>query len=96
MRHIIHDWSDEESIQILKNCRKAVPADGKLLLVEALVPEGNDASPAKEMDITMLLYPGGMERSEDEYRQLFDASGFVLAGVTPTTSMVSVIEGRPI
>lgn len=96
MRHIIHDWSDEQSVQILGNCRKVIPADGRLLVVEAVVPEGNDPSLAKEMDITMLLYPGGMERTESEYRQLFESAGFRLAGVTPTASMVSVIEGRPV
>jgi hypothetical protein len=96
MRHIIHDWSDEESVEILKNCRKAVPADGRLLIVETIVPEGNDRSPAKEMDITMLLYPGGLERTENEYRDLFAASGFRLDDVTPTSSMVNVIEGRPV
>ena len=95
MRHIIHDWSDEDSVRILDNCRKAMPTGGRMLIVETVVPEGNEASPAKEMDMTMLLYPGGMERTEQEYRQLFDASGFELAGVTPTDSMVSVIEGRP-
>jgi hypothetical protein len=95
MRHIIHDWGDDQSVQILSNCRKAVPENGRLLIVEAVVPEGNDPSPAKEMDITMLLYPGGMERTEAEYRRLFESSGFSLAGVTPTESMVSVIEGRP-
>lgn len=95
MRHIIHDWSDEQSIEILKNCRRSVPTDGRLLVVETIVPEGNDRSPAKEMDMTMLLYPGGMERTENEYRDLFEATGFRVAAVTPTSTMVSVIEGRP-
>lgn len=46
--------------------------------------------------MTMLLYPGGVERTEAECQDLLEASGFVLAGVTPTASMVSVIEGRPL
>lgn len=96
MRHIIHDWNDEQSIQILKNCRKAVPPHGKLLLVEAVVPTGNDRSIAKDQDIGMLLWPGGMERTEQEYKDLFAASGFELVGITPTPSPVSVIEGRPV
>jgi predicted O-methyltransferase YrrM len=95
MRHIIHDWSDEESVKILHNCRERVSDNGRVLIVEAIVPEGNDPSPAKEMDMAMLLYPGGMERTETEYQTLLHSAGFELAGVTPTTSMVSVLEGRP-
>ena len=95
MRHIIHDWSDEESVKILQNCHERVSDNGRVLIVEAIVPEGNDPSPAKEMDMAMLLYPGGMERTETEYQALLNSAGFELAGVTPTTSMVSVLEGRP-
>ena len=83
-RHIIHDWSDEQSIQILRNCREVIPADGRLLVVEPVVPPGNEPSPAKDMDIQMLVYPGGMERTEDEYRDLFQKAGFELSSVTPT------------
>lgn len=96
MRHIIHDWNDDQSIQILKNCRAAIPPNGRLFLVEAVVPLGNEPSPAKEFDMAMLIYPGGMERTEAEYQALFAASGFELVGVTPTPSAVSVVEGRPI
>jgi SAM-dependent methyltransferase len=96
MRHIIHDWNDEQSIQILRNCRKATGSGGRLFLVETIVPEGNDPAPGKEMDMGMLLYPGGMERTEAEYAALFDKSGFDLAGITLTASPVCVIEGRPV
>jgi len=96
MRHIIHDWNDEQSVAILKNCRKAIGDDGRVLLVEAVVAEDNEPSQAKEMDISMMLYPGGAERTESEYAALFERSGFHLAGVTPTRSMVSVVEGKPV
>ncbi len=96
MRHIIHDWSDEQSIQILKNCRAVVPQHGRVLIVESVVPAGNEPSHAKEHDIVMLIHPGGMERTEEEYRELFAAAGFELTGATPTASPVSVIEGRPV
>jgi hypothetical protein len=94
-RHIIHDWTDEQSVVILKNCRKVMPANGRLLIVEAVVPPGNERSIAKDFDFVMLLYPGGKERTEKEYQALFAAAGFALTGVTPTNSMVSVVEGRP-
>ncbi|MEI9811325.1 MAG: methyltransferase [Acidobacteriota bacterium] len=96
LRHIIHDWTDEQSVGILKNCRKVMPANGRLLLVEAVVPPGNERSISKDFDFTMLMYPGGKERTEAEYRALYQASGFELKGITPTASVVSVIEGRPI
>jgi O-methyltransferase domain len=95
-RHIIHDWTDEQSVQILKNCRKVIPKNGRLLIVEAVVPPGNGPSLAKDFDMVMLLLPGGIERTEEEYRLLFKQAGFQLSSITPTTSLISVIEGRPI
>jgi hypothetical protein len=96
MRHIIHDWTDEQSVQILSNCRKVIPAHGRILLVEFTVPAANQASLGKDVDMMMLAFPGGMERSHEEYAALFAQSGFRLAKVTPTASAVSVVEGRPV
>jgi len=93
-RHIIHDWTDEQCIQILGHCRKVIPADGKLLIVDCVVPAGNTPSLSKEMDIAMLAFPGGQERSEAQFGALLQAAGFELRSITPTTSMVSVVEGR--
>ncbi len=95
-RHIIHDWTDEQSVGILSRCRKAVPANGRLLLVECVVPTGNTASISKDFDMTMMTFPGGIERTEAEFRALFEKSGFELTSVTPTTTMVSIIEGKPV
>jgi hypothetical protein len=94
-RHIIHDWNDDQCAQILGHCRRVVPRDGRLLLVECVVPIDNAPSIAKEFDMTMLTFPGGIERTEAEFRALLDRSGFALTSVTPTTTMVSVVEGRP-
>lgn len=95
-RHIIHDWTDEQSIQILGQCRKVVPANGKLLIVDCVIPAGNTPCLAKDYDITMLTFPGGQERTEAEFRTLFKASGFELTSITPTTTMISVVEGTPV
>jgi len=95
-RHIIHDWTDEQSIQILGHCRKVIPANGRLLIVDCVVPLGNAPSLSKDMDITMLTFPGGQERTEVQFGSLLKASGFELTSITPTTSMVSVVEGKPI
>ena len=96
MKHIIHDWNDERATLILQNCRKALPAAGRLLVIEMVIPEGNDPSFAKLLDLEMLAIPGGLERTVAEFRSLFAAAGFELAAVVPTVSTVSVIEGRPV
>src|SRR6202047_5104317 len=95
-RHIIHDWTDEQSVQILGHCRKVIGANGKLLIVESVVPAGNAPSPSKDMDITMLTFPGGQERTEAQFRSLLKASGFELKSITPTTAMISVVDGKPV
>ncbi len=95
-RHIIHDWTDEQCIQILGHCRRAIPANGKLLIVDSVVPAGNAASLSKDMDMIMLTFPGGQERTEAQFGALLKAAGFELTSITPTTSMVSVVEGKPV
>jgi hypothetical protein len=94
-RHIIHDWTDEQCIQILGHCRKVIPANGKLLIADGVVPAGNAPSPTKDLDMTMLTFPGGKERTEAEFRSLLEASGFTLKSITPTASMINVVEGKP-
>ncbi len=96
MRHIIHDWTDEQSLTILRNVRRAIGSEGRLLLIETVIPAGNDPGFAKLLDLNMLLIPGGRERTETEYRALYAAAGFCLAKITPTPADVSVIEGRPV
>ncbi len=73
-----------------------MPSNGRLLIVEAIVPGGNGPSLAKLFDMIMLVYPGGLERTEEEYRRLFEQAGFQLTSVTPTASVISVVEGKPI
>ena len=93
MRHIIHDWDEEKSLTILRNCHKAMSSDSKLLVVESIIPPGNESFGGKFLDLVMLLIPGGMERTEDEYRTLFGKAGFELTRVVPTGTEVSIIEG---
>jgi hypothetical protein len=68
---------------------------GKLLVVEGVVPPGNVPSVSKFFDLAMLVLPGGMERTEQEYRRLFGAAGFRLTRIVPTRTWVGVIEGEP-
>ncbi len=95
LRHILHDWDDERAAAILRNCRAATGGRGRLLVVEGIVPPGNGPSVSKFFDLAMLVLPGGMERTEEEYRRLFESGGFTLVRVVPTASWVSVIEGEP-
>ena len=92
MRWILHDWDDEKSSLILKNCHQAMPDRAKLLLIESIIPLGNEPSPAKFGDMIMLLLTGGRERSEEEYRSLLRFNGFELTRLIPTPSMLSIIE----
>lgn len=96
MRHIIHDWPDEESIHILRNIRQVIPDHGRLMVIETVVPDGNDPSPSKLFDMMMMLCPNGMERTEEQFRAIFEAAGFELTGITSTESPVAVVEGRPV
>jgi hypothetical protein len=95
-RHIIHDWTDGQSVQILNNCRKVIPNNGRVLIIEAVVPPGNEPSLAKDFDMVMLTFPGGIERTEEEYRLLLEQAGFQLSSITPTASVISVVEAKPI
>lgn len=92
MKHIIHDWDDEINTRILSNIRKAMSAESRLLIIEMIVPESNEPSPSKIMDLQMLIMEGGKERTQTEYRQLLAASGLQLIGVVPTRSPYSMIE----
>jgi ubiquinone/menaquinone biosynthesis C-methylase UbiE len=92
MRHIIHDWEDEKSLTILRNCHRAMPENGRLLIVESVIPPGNEPFAGKFLDLVMLLIPGGKERTEVEYRSLFQQANFELSKIVPTGSEVSVIE----
>jgi len=92
MRHIIHDWDDEKSLMILRSCHAAMSAESKLLIVESVIPPGNEPFGGKLLDLVMLLIPGGKERTEDEYRALLDMAGFELSRIVPTSTEISVIE----
>lgn len=96
IKRIIHDWSDEKSRQILSNCRSGVNENGRLIVVDAVVPTDGRFAPSKIMDLAMMLFVGGKERTEGEFRELFESSGWRLNRVIPTASQLSVIEGVPV
>jgi hypothetical protein len=96
LSRLVHDWDDERSVAILKNCRRAAGPHTKVLVVETILPPGDTPSFGKLLDLQMLVDHGGQERTEAEYRALYEAARFRIARVIPTRSAVSVIEGVPL
>lgn len=92
LRHIIHDWDDKDAVTILRNCRDAMNPEGKVLLVETVIPPLNEPCFGKWLDLMMLIV-GGRERSEEQYRRLFQQAGLKLNRIIPTAHEVSIIEG---
>lgn len=92
MKHIIHDWDDEKCVVILKNIHAAMNGDGRVLICEAVVPEGDEPHYSKLLDLEMLVSPGGIERAEEEYRELLAEAGFRLTRIVPTKSPFSIVE----
>jgi hypothetical protein len=96
LSHIIHDWSEEQCLVILSNCRRAMSSQARLLLIEMVLPAGDTPHPGKMLDMVMLMVPGGRERTEAEYAVLLDKAGLRVTGVTPTASPVSVVEAMAV
>jgi hypothetical protein len=99
LKHVIHDWNDEQATAILRNCRKAMGTKSRLLIAEGLYPERIDTSVAARgaaaNDVNMLVCTGGRQRSEPEFRSLYEAAGLSLTRIVPTPAGISLIEGVP-
>jgi len=95
MKHIIHDWPDDLCVRILEGCRKGLNPGGKLLVVDNVIQPGNGFAPGKFLDLQMLIFPGGRERTEKEFCDLFTSAGWRLTRVIPTAAPVSIVEGVP-
>lgn len=96
MKFIIHDWDDRRAIRILHNCRRAMGTGGRLLAIERVLSAGDEPDFGKLSDLQMLVFtPSGRERTEAEFRALYEAAGFRLTRVIPTASPLSIIEGVP-
>src|SRR6266487_890628 len=93
MKQMIKDWNDEAAVQILTNCRRAMRPGGKILVAEQLILPGQHMLPAKLIDLQLMVVLSGQERTEAEYRALFEKAGLTLARVVPTHSPYSILEG---
>ncbi|WP_317441117.1 methyltransferase [Streptomyces collinus] len=100
-KSVIHDWDDERATTILRNCRRVLPADGRLLIVEPVVPEAVTVSPADPFpylnDLNMMVSLRGKERTRSEYEALLTAAGFRLCDIQPVPGpeRVFLIEATP-
>jgi hypothetical protein len=92
LSHIIHDWSEDQNLTILGNCRRAMKPGSKLLIIEMVLPSNGQPHPGKMLDLMMLVGPGGRERTAPEYATLLSRAGLQLTRVVPTESAVSVVE----
>ncbi|HEX9985825.1 MAG TPA: methyltransferase [Thermoanaerobaculia bacterium] len=96
LSHVVHDWPEPKCLTILGNIRRAIPDDGRLLIVEQIIPTGNEPHPSKFIDLILLTTTGGRERTLDEYTALLASAGFRIRRVVPTQMAVSVIEAEPV
>lgn len=98
LQQIVHDWDDERALAILRNCRAAMKASAKILVIErAIAPDHREAMRALHIDLEMLVNVAGLERTDTEYRSLFEEAGFQLTSITPLMDGIgfSVFEGLP-
>ncbi len=92
LKHVVHDWDDERARGILANVRDAMGADGRILIADIVLPEGDAPHFGKIEDLEMLLIPGGIERTEVEFRELVEPVGLRIERVIPTSSLITLVE----
>jgi hypothetical protein len=96
LSHVLHDWDDEQCILILRNCRKAIATQGRLLIIESVLPSGDTPHHGKMMDLLMLNVTGGRERNATEFTELLRNAQFAVLRIISTSTHQSVIEAAPV
>jgi precorrin-6B methylase 2 len=92
LKHILHDWNDDEAVSILKRCRESIRPGGKIVVIEILLGEVNEPAVGTLMDLNMMVMLTGRERTLDEYRRLIEKAGFHFSKAKPIRSPMAVIE----
>ena len=93
MKRVIHDWEDPEAIRILSHAQAALEPGGRVVVLDAVVEEGDAPDPTKLLDLHMMLLPGGRQRSREEFAALFEAAGLRLVGLWPILPDLAALEG---
>ncbi|TYB64313.1 SAM-dependent methyltransferase [Nonomuraea sp. PA05] len=92
VKRILHDWDDDGCVTILRNCRRAMVPGGRILVVDAVIPPGNEPHQAKAVDMMLMTAFPGRERTEPEFARLLAAAGLRIARIVPTGTVVSIVE----
>lgn len=96
MRQVLHDWTDEQCITILKNIRKNAEKGARLLVCDCIVKERGIGENSQFYDLLMLYITGGHERTEAEFKKIFEASGFEFVSVTPNDFWFWTLEAKAV
>ena len=96
LKSVIEDEQDDGAVDLLKNCRRAMGNNARLLIVEPIMPPHGSPSPANVFDVMMMVMAGGLMRTEEEFGALFENAGFKVNRILPTRSEFSIIEGAPV
>lgn len=97
MKHVIHDWDDERCIRVLRNCHQSMKGEGRVICVDAVLPPMGDTSgtPAKLLDVNMMVFVPGKERTRAQWKELYQAASFQIRSITPLQDNfgTSIVEG---
>eukprot|EP01112_Ceratiomyxa_fruticulosa_P018558 TRINITY_DN5956_c0_g1_i1.p1 TRINITY_DN5956_c0_g1~~TRINITY_DN5956_c0_g1_i1.p1 ORF type:complete len:347 (-),score=48.57 TRINITY_DN5956_c0_g1_i1:46-1086(-) len=94
LKRVLHDWNEDMCVEIMKNVSESMPKNGKVLIIETVIPTGNDFHYGKWLDLHMMVILGGKERSVEEFRKIFHAAGLKLTRVIDTGTPISIVEGE--
>ena len=94
LKWIIHDWEDDDAVKILSNCARAMDPAGRVVLAEIVIGAANSGDDGPLLDVHMMVLPGGRERTEAEFAQLFAAAGLRLTRVIVTSGIMCLLEAE--
>ena len=96
VKRILHDWPDDACVRLLRNCVSAAARGGRVLVIDAIVPQGNVEHGSKDVDLLMLALLGGQERTAAQFERLLERAGLRMLRTIPIPALVSLIESEPI
>ncbi|MFI1824861.1 methyltransferase [Streptomyces sp. NPDC020412] len=94
LKRILHDWDDEQCVTVLRHCRAALSPGGRVLVIDAVIPPGNEPHQGKDLDLMMMASLTGRERTEADFAALLARAGLRLHRVHPTPTVLSIVESR--
>jgi hypothetical protein len=95
IKRVLWDWNDETSIALLQRCQEAMTEDGRVLVLDLVMPTGNEPHPIKDADLMMMVLEEGRARTEEEYHALYQRAGLKITRFVPTgTPEITIVEGE--